>query len=178
MHFCEFHDSASEADVELIDNTPDEVISEFVKVCIRTGHRCARTRWASLKHERRTTMTSAVEQAFQGWVIERDLLTPEGTGSRVGYGQRTAEAGDTNASFEAVVGRTVYMATGLQACDVVNPISFRLKDDDGEVYFEGKITKEWIDGEEELAFAPLRFGETDAGCTTLEYNEGNGWKVL
>ncbi len=44
---------------------------------------------------------------------------------------------------------------------------FRLKDDDGEVYFEGRFLG---DASSEDAFGPLDdYGTPDAGCTSIEY---------
>ena len=54
---------------------------------------------------------------------------------------------------------------------------FRMKDDDGEVYYEGRI----ILGEDEEWFGPLDdFGMPNAGCTSIEYyNEHKSeWEVI
>jgi hypothetical protein len=52
---------------------------------------------------------------------------------------------------------------------------FRLRDDDGEIYYYGKaITPDDGDG-----FEPLdHFGTPLAGCTTIEYFERGGWRIL
>ncbi len=53
---------------------------------------------------------------------------------------------------------------------------FRLKDDDGEIYFYGKSS----DSNSERAFEPLDdFGET-FGCTSIEYynKEAKTWEIL
>ncbi len=49
---------------------------------------------------------------------------------------------------------------------------FRMRDDDGEVYYEGRCRGE--------SFAPLDdFGRPGAGCTTIEYQDGQGrWRAL
>lgn len=49
---------------------------------------------------------------------------------------------------------------------------FRMKDDDGEIYYEGIATPE-------ADFGPLDdFGMPNAGCTNIEYKEKGIWKVL
>ena len=52
---------------------------------------------------------------------------------------------------------------------------FRLKDDDGEVYYEGYSST----NNDEEAFAPLDdFAEWYAGCTIIEYYVDKKWEVL
>lgn len=51
-------------------------------------------------------------------------------------------------------------------------IEFRLKDDDGEIYYVGELD----DDEESLnQQAALRWGESDAGCTTIEVKRDGKW---
>lgn len=50
-------------------------------------------------------------------------------------------------------------------------IRFRLYDDDGELYYEGRLTD---DDEAENQFAAVRWGETMAGTTTIKVRRGNG----
>lgn len=51
-------------------------------------------------------------------------------------------------------------------------VRFRLKDDDGEVYFGGELH----DDDECLnQSAALSYGEGDAGCTTIEVKRDNEW---
>ena len=41
------------------------------------------------------------------------------------------------------------------------------------------MTMEAINGYEEVAFAPLDWGMTNAGCTSMKYKEpGKGWETL
>lgn len=56
---------------------------------------------------------------------------------------------------------------------------FRMKDDDGEVYYEGIMVVTPEDGDEG-EFRPLwDFGMPNAGATTIEYEGPDGsWKVL
>jgi len=54
-------------------------------------------------------------------------------------------------------------------------VKFRMKDDDGEVYYHGLCD----DSETEDAFEPLDdFGMPNAGCTSIEYFENGKWSVL
>ena len=54
--------------------------------------------------------------------------------------------------------------------------AFRMRDDDGELYYEGKLVGDptLYDG-----FGPLDdFGKPNAGCTSIEYREHGAWKAL
>lgn len=51
-------------------------------------------------------------------------------------------------------------------------IRFRLKDDDGEIYYEGQLTD---DEDCQNQTAALRWGESDAGCTTIEVKRDGKW---
>jgi len=57
---------------------------------------------------------------------------------------------------------------------------FRLYDDDGKLYYEGRSAD--FDKDEERAFAPLDWAASFAGCTTLTYrihgNFGGEWLTL
>jgi hypothetical protein len=56
---------------------------------------------------------------------------------------------------------------------------FRMLDDDGNIYYYGKIylRDDLIGGEAE--FSPLwDFGEPYAGCTEIQYREGSRWVPL
>ena len=55
---------------------------------------------------------------------------------------------------------------------------FRLYDDDNELYYSGRINDDWLNGDEEHAFAPLDFGMADAGCSYMTYFEDGEWKHL
>lgn len=53
---------------------------------------------------------------------------------------------------------------------------FRLLDDDGEVYYEGRWNG--LEGDEADAFGPLHdFGGPNAGCTEMQYWD-KGWRTL
>ena len=53
-------------------------------------------------------------------------------------------------------------------------IDFRLYDDDGELYFEGRLHD---DDDCENQASALKWGESFAGCTTIKVNrqDGKGW---
>jgi hypothetical protein len=54
---------------------------------------------------------------------------------------------------------------------------FRLKDDDGNIYYEG-VTSGFADAYEDEAFEPEDWAMAYAGATTTEYYEKGEWKVL
>lgn len=110
-------------------------------------------------------------KTFAGWAIDTDHVSDPGDPARVGVGQTAEEL--------AVSGcMSIRVATGLRAEDVEDGIRFRLRDCDGELYYSGRVSRSWIEGDEEHAFAPLEYGTADAGATTLEYLEGRTWQVL
>jgi hypothetical protein len=56
--------------------------------------------------------------------------------------------------------------------------AFRMLDDDGEVYYEGRILTSDGPGSQD-DFAPLDcYGEPNAGCTSIQYRQGAVWKSL
>lgn len=105
---------------------------------------------------------------FLGWAIDRDYLT-QGEGNRIGIGQTEGDAG----GFYRVT-----ITKDLKASDVINPVRFRTLDDDGEVYYGGSISAEWINGAEEFAFGPLAYAQADAGATELQYKRDGVWVTL
>jgi hypothetical protein len=120
------------------------------------------------------TMAATTPPDTAGWVIMRDLIDPDDP--CVGYGQVQGNADDTQASFEAVIGRTVYVSTELSSDLVRDSVAFRLRDDDGEVYYEGRIRRDWLD--DDRAFLPLAWAEANAGCTIMEFRNGRRWDIL
>ena len=77
-----------------------------------------------------------------------------------------------------IYGRNITVETDLSKSVIDNPIPFKLFGDDGDLAYSGFISEEWLNGSEHLAFAPLKFGEADYGCTYMEYKHNNEWKVL
>ena len=64
-------------------------------------------------------------------------------------------------------------ATTLTAVDPWHEGGFRMKDDDGKLYYEGVIFGEYT------GFEPLDdFGMPNAGCTIIEYNVNGKWERL
>ena len=90
-----------------------------------------------------------------GWVIDKDLLY----------------ASDT--SFTDRTGHRSYAFR-----EGEDMVTFRLFDDDGELYYEGRIAQHWLDGEEALAFAPLDWARADAGCTRMDFFLHDKWETL
>ena len=83
------------------------------------------------------------------WIIDKETVT-EGTDlpTRVGW---TSPAFDPSREL---------------------PFKFRMKDGDGEVYYEGRSDEEDFDPLDDL-------GTPDAGCTSIEYLQPNGeWQEL
>lgn len=89
----------------------------------------------------------------------------------------TAKPG-TNANAVGVVGPRTCKATADEIVNHPNGQKFRMRDDDGELYYEGV----YVPGDGSDPFQPLDcFGRPNAGCTTIEYwvdGKGGGWKAL
>lgn len=97
-----------------------------------------------------------------GWIITRDYIAWDG------------EPEGTNLNAKGVVGpRTYNGATDTTAL----PIKFKLYDDDGELYYDGRMNEDAMAefGEGDPLYC---FGLPNAGATTLKYNEDGEWKVL
>ncbi len=101
-----------------------------------------------------------------GWAIDRDYLDKlEGERTRVGYGQTEREA-DLTAGH---IVRRIEMRTDLKASEIEEPVRFRALDDDGNVYYGGAVTYDWLMGEEDHAYGILGFVEADAGATDVQF---------
>jgi hypothetical protein len=87
------------------------------------------------------------------WVITKDLLAKDfpGVKSDVGKG-----------NFP------------LFGCATFLLYHFRLLDDDGNVYYEGRSN----DRDSEKAFEPLDWAMVHAGCTAIQYRHFNKWVTL
>jgi hypothetical protein len=57
-------------------------------------------------------------------------------------------------------------------------VPFRIYDDDGKLYFEGRMSERTLDGSEELAFDVLSYYTAWAGATRLDYMKNGGWQTL
>lgn len=106
------------------------------------------------------------------WVIDRDHLAEPGEESRVGYGQAMTDAQATLDSFNAIVGRTHYLSTGLRASDIPpeHRVRFRLIDEDSEAHYGGACDARILTGElsdedgDDLGYNIDRFGMDDSGA--------------
>lgn len=87
------------------------------------------------------------------WVITKDCITTkedieQGSKCCVGIGNYTGDPKDL-------------------------PYKFRLYDDDGNLYYEGRSN----DRSTEEAFEPLNWAEADSGCTFIQYLQDR-WETL
>ena len=57
-------------------------------------------------------------------------------------------------------------------------VQWRVKDDDGKIYYEGRMSKKRLESEAELVFGPLNYAMADAGATSMEYLENGKWEQL
>ena len=112
-----------------------------------------------------------------GWVIS--LVHDSDDQSRVGYGQCVNEAHKTQSSFDAVIGRTIFVETGLKpdAIPYERRVKFRSFSDDGDPAYDGVIDinwlfapDEWPEEDEDLAYNLDRFCMEDWGATCVLYN--------
>lgn len=95
--------------------------------------------------------------ANYGWIIDKDLHngTDRGTACMSGL------TGPSNIDPE--------LERQLKAGDGKK---FRLLDDDGEIYYEGR----YLGPDDESQFGPLDdFGLPDSGCTEIQYRTQDGW---
>ena len=89
----------------------------------------------------------------------------------------TARPG-TNSNAIGVVGPRTCKLVADEIANHPDGKKFRMKDDDGEVYYEGV----YVPAGDSDEFEPLdAFGRPNAGATSIEYWEsgaGGGWKAL
>lgn len=97
------------------------------------------------------------------WVITEDHLDSGFPHSRVGTGRE-----DINQPIQS----------NLKESIVTDPIKIKLFDDDGELYYEGIISREWFNKDELYCFDPLHFAANDAGCTYMQYEDNGQWNTL
>ena len=94
------------------------------------------------------------------WTITKDHLA-----------EPDAPAG-TNRNAAGVVGPSAAKLTAAQITDHPRAVSFRMRDDDGELYYEGALVGDNL-------FAPLDdFGMPNAGCTSIEVFDGHRWTAV
>src|SRR3954453_16261851 len=111
-----------------------------------------------------------------GWVITK---SHDGDDDRIGYGQGLKQAEDTTASFNAVIGRTLFVSKGLTADMIPSErrVKWRSFSDDGDPAYDGVVDINWLyapDGWDEedndLAYNIDQFNMTDWGATCVFYN--------
>jgi hypothetical protein len=96
------------------------------------------------------------------WEIDKDYInTEEGDINRVGVTGETAN-----------IGFGLIMPEWIDLPRNAPKVRFRMKDDDGQVYYEG-----WLHNDDECLNqdAALHYGRADAGCTTIEVKLGGKW---
>ncbi len=104
------------------------------------------------------------------WKIDRDYISDPGEESRVG----TTEE-HTRVPLIAVIAlgaESEDLPTKDDAGNDLPLVRFRMKDDDGEVYYGGELhdDDECLNQE-----AALSYGMGDAGCTTIEVKRDGEW---
>lgn len=102
-----------------------------------------------------------------GWIIDYDYI---------------AEKGNTPGTFQnakGLMGPNLITGTIERRLKDGEGRHFRLLDNDCNVYYQGRIITA-DDGGSETDFAPLdNFGEGNAGCTSIEYQDEAGhWRIL
>jgi len=115
---------------------------------------------------------------MKGWVIDRDYLYDPKIDDRteVGVGQR--DSARVRSDNDKVLFRQITVEGGLKASEIENPVRFRIRDEDGHVYYGGAISREWLH-DDELVGAPLSFATTNAGATIFEIRVGPGkWEAV
>ena len=101
-----------------------------------------------------------------GWIITKDLLWDKDPILNKEYDIRNDKG--TIGPSGTILDKGTIVTMGKK---------FRMKDDDGEIYYEGMIFE--TDKTETTGFEPLDdFGEPNAGCTSIEYLENGKWVSL
>jgi hypothetical protein len=99
------------------------------------------------------------------WIITRDV-----------FGEEDGYAPELNEHDRVGTHSRDYKADDF-AKDVT--LEVRLLDDDGELVYEAKATRERVlDSSEERAFELLDWAMVDAGCTELQYFDNGEWQTL
>lgn len=98
-----------------------------------------------------------------GWIIVKDYTEDD---------QELDDSGLTGPRFiDPEIGARLTRGEGRK---------FRMYDDDGELYYEGRIITN-DDGGSEIDFCPLDdFGMPNSGCTRIDYlgSDGKTWETL
>jgi hypothetical protein len=112
-----------------------------------------------------------------GWVITK--VHDSDDQSRVGYGQSVEQAEATGVSHDNVIGRTIFVSTGMSPDSIPSErrVKWRSFSDDGDPAYDGVIDiwwlfapDEWPEEDEDLAFNLDRFNTNDWGAVVTLYN--------
>jgi hypothetical protein len=106
-------------------------------------------------------------KAAYGWIIDRETVSNENDESTAPEHRTKSRAGWVGPrDIGPEVEQRLRNGEGEQ---------FRMYDDDGELYYEGR----YIGPNDETAFGPLTdLGTPDAGAVRIDYNEGGKWVTL
>lgn len=109
-----------------------------------------------------------IKAATYAWVVDKDHLADEGEEP----GTLAGNAATITGPGGAPAGLLAKLAAG-------EGRRFRLYDDDGELYYDGRIISIEGAGSED-DFGPLDdFGMGNAGCTSIQYKNDQGkWETL
>ena len=101
------------------------------------------------------------------WIITKDLIADPKARQ------------PSNANAVGMVGPSTAKLTAEEILNHPQGQKFRIRDDDGELYYEGIMVVTAEDGDE-AEFRPLDdFGKPNAGATTIEYRSADGtWEPL
>jgi hypothetical protein len=107
---------------------------------------------------------------MKAWVIDRDYINDPDDDvfdvpSRVGCGATESDCAATMETFA----NQVFVSFDMKASEVEDPIRFRALDDDGEVYYGGACTREFLLGEHDYTYTILKFVEADAGAVDVQF---------
>ena len=101
-----------------------------------------------------------------GWIITKDLLWDENPEWNKEHDMKNNKG--TIGPSGTILDKGTIVTMGKK---------FRMKDDDGEIYYEGMIFE--TDMSETTGFEPLdEFGMPNAGCVSIEYLENGRWVRL
>lgn len=122
-------------------------------------------------------MNAEATERMVGWLVTK--VHDSDDDSHIGYGQTLDKADDTHASFEAVIGRTIYLATDMSINDIPydKRVKWRSFSDDGDPAYDGVVHIDWLfapddwpEEHEDLAYNIDRWNMTDWGAVCVAYN--------
>lgn len=113
-----------------------------------------------------------IRQNEVGWLITKEHVELEGIPSRVGWGQLRVHSEETDASFDRVIGRTIFMDKSITEHMMPEEVRVRWRsfEDDGFPAYDGIVNVNWIFGEEDNAYNIDRFNESDVGAVHVYYS--------